>query len=103
MLAEFIDRLADNLSLWAIIGFAGQAVFASRFIVQWIHSERVRRSEIPLAFWYISLAGGVVLLVYAVHRADPVFIIGQVTGLFVYARNLHLIYRERRHAAAQVT
>lgn len=103
MLAEFFERLLDNLSFWAIIGFGGQAVFASRFIVQWIHSERVRRSEIPLAFWYISLVGGIVLLVYAVHRADPVFIIGQVTGLFVYVRNLNLIYRERRRLAAQVT
>ncbi len=103
MLAEFFERLLDNLSFWAIIGFAGQAVFASRFIVQWIHSERVRRSEIPLAFWYISLVGGIVLMVYAVHRADPVFIIGQASGLFVYVRNLHLIYRERRRVAAQVT
>ncbi len=103
MLAEFLDRVVDNLSFWAIVGFGGQAIFASRFIVQWIHAERVRRSEIPLAFWYISLFGGVTLLVYAVHRADLVFIIGQVSGLVVYARNLHLIYRERRRLAAEIT
>ncbi|WP_428247336.1 lipid-A-disaccharide synthase N-terminal domain-containing protein [Ferrovibrio sp.] len=103
MLAEFLDRVVDNLSFWAIVGFGGQAIFASRFIVQWIHAERVRRSEIPLAFWYISLFGGVTLLVYAVHRADLVFIIGQVSGLVVYVRNLHLIYRERRRLAAEIT
>lgn len=103
MLAEFLDRVVDNLSFWAIVGFGGQAIFASRFIVQWIHAERVRRSEIPLAFWYISLFGGVTLLIYAVHRADLVFIIGQISGLVVYARNLHLIYRERRRLAAEIT
>ncbi|WP_430398373.1 lipid-A-disaccharide synthase N-terminal domain-containing protein [Ferrovibrio sp.] len=103
MLAEFWDRAIDNLSFWAILGFGGQAIFASRFIVQWIHAERVRRSEIPLAFWYISLFGGVTLLVYAIHRADLVFILGQISGLVVYARNLHLIYRERRKLAAEIT
>ncbi|MBP6818477.1 lipid-A-disaccharide synthase N-terminal domain-containing protein [Ferrovibrio sp. MS7] len=103
MLAEFWDRVIDNLSFWAIVGFGGQAIFASRFIVQWIHAERVRRSEIPLAFWYISLFGGVTLLVYAIHRADLVFILGQISGLVVYARNLHLIYRERRKLAAEIT
>jgi len=103
MLAEFWDRVVDNLSFWAIVGFGGQAIFASRFIVQWIHAERVRRSEIPLAFWYISLFGGVTLLVYAIHRADLVFILGQISGLVVYMRNLHLIYRERRKLAAEIT
>jgi len=103
MLAEFWDRVIDNLSFWAIVGFGGQAIFASRFIVQWIHAERVRRSEIPLAFWYISLFGGVTLLVYAIHRADLVFILGQISGLVVYMRNLHLIYRERRKLAAEIT
>ena len=101
MFAEYIDRLLDSLNIWAAIGFLGQAVFASRFIVQWLHSERVKRSEIPLLFWYLSVAGGVILLIYSIHIANLVFIIGQGSGLFVYARNLHLIYRERQKIAAE--
>jgi len=80
--------------LWLMIGFAGQALFSMRFIVQWIKSERMRRSVVPLAFWYFSLAGGVTLFAYALHRNDPVFILGQGLGIFIYLRNLWLIYRE---------
>nr|WP_273032367.1 lipid-A-disaccharide synthase N-terminal domain-containing protein [Pseudaminobacter soli] len=76
--------------MWLGIGLLGQALFFMRFLVQWIASERRRRSVVPRAFWYFSLAGGVVLLTYAVYRRDPVFIIGQATGIFIYLRNLHL-------------
>jgi lipid-A-disaccharide synthase-like uncharacterized protein len=89
--------------VWLLIGFVGQGLFASRFIVQWFKSEMEGRSVIPLTFWYFSVGGGVVLLAYAVYKHDPVFIIGQGSGLFVYARNLYLIFRERnllRRAAA---
>lgn len=79
--------------LWLVIGFAGQALFSMRFIVQWLKSEKVRRSVIPLAFWYFSLAGGTLLTAYAIHRGDPVFIVGQSLGLFIYLRNLWLIRR----------
>lgn len=85
-----------NLDIWLIIGFTGQALFSMRFIVQWIQSEREKRSTIPLAFWYFSVLGGLSLLVYAIHRKDPVFIVGQASGLFIYSRNLYLIYRERK-------
>jgi lipid-A-disaccharide synthase-like uncharacterized protein len=78
-----------------VLGFAGQALFSMRFLVQWIYSERRRRSVIPVAFWYFSLAGGLILLSYAVYRQDPVFIVGQAAGFFIYSRNLHLIHRER--------
>jgi lipid-A-disaccharide synthase-like uncharacterized protein len=81
--------------VWLAIGFLGQALFASRFIIQWFKSEMEGRSIIPVAFWYCSLGGGVVLLAYAVHKLDPVFILGQASGLFVYGRNLYLISRER--------
>ena len=100
IIASYLDRLGDSLTLWALLGFCGQGIFAARFIVQWMHSERVGRSEIPLAFWYISLAGGATTLLYAIHIANAVFIVGQASGLLVYARNLHLIFRERRAAAA---
>lgn len=80
---------------WLIIGFLGQGCFFMRFLVQWIASEGEKKSVIPVAFWYFSLAGAGIVLVYAVHRRDPVFIIGQSTGFLIYLRNLHFIYRDR--------
>jgi lipid-A-disaccharide synthase-like uncharacterized protein len=85
-------------TLWLSIGFFGQALFACRFIVQWIASEKRGRSVIPNAFWYLSIGGGAVLLLYAIHQRDPVFILGQSTGVFIYARNLVLLRRERQPA-----
>ena len=85
---------------WLVLGFTAQALFASRFLVQWIASERVGRSIIPNAFWFLSLAGGLLLLTYAIYRKDPVFILGQATGAFIYSRNLILIYREQARAKA---
>ena len=79
---------------WYVVGFLGQAFFFSRFLVQWLASERVGRSVIPLSFWYLSLLGGITLFVYALHLGDPVFIIGQSTGAFIYLRNLYFRLRE---------
>jgi lipid-A-disaccharide synthase-like uncharacterized protein len=79
---------------WYALGFAGQLLFGSRFFVQWIASERLKRVVIPGAFWYISLLGGIALFAYAMHRKDPVFAIGQAGGLVIYARNLVLMRRE---------
>jgi lipid-A-disaccharide synthase-like uncharacterized protein len=81
---------------WVVFGLGGQLLFTARFLVQWIASERVGRSTIPILFWYFSLGGGLVLFTYAVHRGDPVFILGQSLGVFIYLRNLWLIYAERR-------
>ena len=78
---------------WVLIGLAGQGCFFLRFVVQWLASERAGRSLVPKAFWYLSIAGSVVILAYATWRRDPVFIVGQSTGLFVYVRNLVLIRR----------
>jgi lipid-A-disaccharide synthase-like uncharacterized protein len=80
---------------WIGIGVAGQACFFMRFFVQWIASERAGRSVVPVAFWYLSISGGLVILAYAIWRRDPVFILGQSTGLFIYLRNLTLIRRQR--------
>jgi len=85
---------------WLIVGFAGQALFSMRFIVQWIYSERRRASVIPVAFWYFSLAGGATLFSYALFRQDPVFIVGQGTGIFIYLRNLYFIYRRNPQTPA---
>lgn len=81
---------------WLIVGFLGQLLFSMRFLLQWVQSERAKKSVIPVAFWYFSLGGSVVLLAYAIHRQDPVFILGQAAGLVIYLRNLFLISRERR-------
>lgn len=81
---------------WLAVGFIGQGLFTARFLVQWIYSERQRKSIIPLAFWYFSLAGGITLLAYAIYRKDPVFIAGQATGVVVYMRNLTLISKEKK-------
>ena len=79
--------------LMIVVGFGGQALFASRFIIQWLKSENEKRSVIPVAFWYFSIGGGAVLLLYAIWRQDPVIICGQGLGLFIYARNLYFILR----------
>ncbi|RJP20759.1 MAG: hypothetical protein C4520_10855 [Candidatus Abyssobacteria bacterium SURF_5] len=80
---------------WLIIGFVGQIVFSLRFLVQWVASERCGKSVIPVAFWHISLLGSSILLAYAVYRRDPVFILGQSFGAFIYIRNLMLIFRSK--------
>jgi lipid-A-disaccharide synthase-like uncharacterized protein len=82
--------------IWLIIGFVGQALFASRFIIQWFKSEREGRSVIPVAFWYCSLAGGLVTLAYTIYLKSVPLSLGQASGLIVYGRNLYLIFRERR-------
>jgi lipid-A-disaccharide synthase-like uncharacterized protein len=84
-----------NEQIWLMIGFAGQALFSARFLLQWLTSEREGRSVVPTMFWYFSIGGSLTLLVYAIHRLDPVFIAGQATGLMIYFRNLYFIYRER--------
>ena len=85
--------------VWLAIGFAGQALFSARFLVQWVSSERHKRSVIPIAFWYFSLAGGATLFAYALHIGDPVFILGQSMGVLIYSRNLYFIHKERRQLA----
>jgi len=89
--------------IWLAIGLLGQTMFMMRFVVQWIHSERHQKSVIPVSFWYLSLVGGITVLAYGLHKAEPVIILGQLPGTFVYARNLVLIYREKRDVLAEVT
>ncbi|WED43823.1 lipid-A-disaccharide synthase N-terminal domain-containing protein [Legionella cardiaca] len=88
--------------LWLALGLIGQGIFSARFIVQWLVSEKEKKSIIPVAFWYLSLLGGVTLLVYSIYKQDPVFILGQSTGVFIYARNLYLIQRERGSRTAKL-
>lgn len=81
--------------IWVIIGVVGQLMFTGRFLIQWLASEKVKRSVVPVSFWYFSIAGGLILLFYAIHRMDPVFILGQSLGVFIYGRNLWLIHRHQ--------
>ena len=88
---------------WLGVGLLGQAFFSARFLVQWIASERSQRSVIPVSFWYYSIGGGLTLLAYSIYRSDPIFILGQGAGLFIYARNLHFIRRSSSHQANPVS
>jgi len=94
------DVFVTRLDWWVLLGFFAQAFFTARFAVQWIASERVGKSVIPIAFWWCSIGGGLLLFVYALYRRDPVFILGQGFGVFVYLRNLQFVLRERRQRAA---
>ncbi|HPQ81076.1 MAG TPA: lipid-A-disaccharide synthase N-terminal domain-containing protein [bacterium] len=86
----------DTDSLWVVIGFMGQALFGARFVWQWFKSERKKRVIVPMAFWFLSVGGGMTLLAYAIHRRDPVFIAGQGIGLCIYARNIMFAIREKQ-------
>ena len=92
---QYFNNLSNIEIIFLVIGFSGQAVFASRFIIQWIYSERKGESSIPLIFWYLSIIGGLGLLTYAIFRKDPVIIVGQCFGIFIYLRNLILIYNKK--------
>jgi len=97
---HFLDPRSWHWDILAVLGFIAQALFASRFIIQWIASERRKRSHIPIHFWYLSLFGGILMTVYGLLRRDPVIILGQAPGIIVYVRNLVLIHRHE-HAEPQ--
>ena len=94
-MTSYFSNLSQIEIYFLIIGFTGQGIFASRFIVQWIYSEKRGESHIPIIFWYLSIFGGIGLLIYAIYREDPVIILGQTFGIFIYLRNLILIYRKK--------
>ena len=96
-LNHFMNILASPMGL---LGLLGQGLFFSRFLVQWLASEKTGKSVVPVSFWYLSIGGGGLLLFYAIWRKDPVIILGQLVGLFVYIRNLMLIYRHKTAQAA---
>ncbi len=93
--------MSNSEYIWLAVGLLGQGIFSARFIIQWLVSEKEKKSIIPVAFWYLSLVGGLTLLLYALYKRDPVFIIGQFSGIFIYSRNLFLIHRERSSRLAR--
>ena len=96
------DVFEFNFDWWVVLGLVAQAMFTMRFVVQWVASEREGKSVIPLAFWIFSIGGGVLLLGYALYRRDPVFIVGQAFGVFVYLRNLYFVLRDHEPTAVKV-
>jgi lipid-A-disaccharide synthase-like uncharacterized protein len=90
-----MEQTGWNLHFWIAFGLIGQFLFSGRFLIQWISSEIKKESHIPVVFWYLSILGGSILLIYAIYRKDPVFIFGQSFGLIVYLRNLSLIYKKK--------
>jgi lipid-A-disaccharide synthase-like uncharacterized protein len=93
------DVFVVRFDWWVILGFVAQGLFTMRFVVQWVASERAGRSVIPVAFWFFSIGGGLLLFAYALYRRDPVFIAGQGFGVFVYLRNLQFVLRDRNEAS----
>lgn len=100
-LADWWASVSRGELIWLAVGFTAQFMFTMRFLVQWISSERAKQSIVPEAFWYFSFMGGFMLLIYAIYRMDPVFIVGQATGLFIYSRNIYFIWREKRRTAEE--
>lgn len=90
------DVFIDKADWWLLVGVGGQLLFAARFIVQWIASERAGRSTVPVAFWFFSIGGGLITLVYGIHRREPVIIMGQALSIFIYVRNLMLISKTKK-------
>ena len=99
-LATWWANVPTRELVWLAIGFMAQLMFSMRFILQWIASERAKRSIVPETFWYFSFGGGAMLLAYAIYRSDPVFILGQAMGLFIYARNIQMIWQEKARSEA---
>ncbi len=104
MLDQLLDWLntvfVQQFNAWVVLGFVAQVMFMMRFVVQWVASERVGKSIVPVAFWFFSIGGGSLLLIYSIRQQDPVFIAGQGLGLVIYFRNLWLIFREKRRDPA---
>ncbi|MFY9694940.1 MAG: lipid-A-disaccharide synthase N-terminal domain-containing protein [Xanthobacteraceae bacterium] len=94
--AYLTDVFITRLDWWVLLGFVAQGLFTARFLVQWIASERAGHSVIPTVFWFLSIGGGLLLLVYALYRKDAVFIAGQAFGVFVYLRNLYFVLRDHK-------
>lgn len=94
------DVFVAKFDVWLVFGIVAQVLFAMRFVVQWLASEKEGRSVIPMAFWFFSMAGGLLTLIYGLVKREPIIILGQVLSVFIYVRNLQLILKERREAKA---
>jgi lipid-A-disaccharide synthase-like uncharacterized protein len=98
---HLLNEIFWSLDMWVVIGFVGQFMFTMRFVSQWWASEKEQKSVIPVSFWFFSIAGGAIVLAYAIHKQDPVFIVGQAAGLLIYFRNLYFVIKEHRKTKVQ--
>ena len=96
MFSHHLIDIVHSFDTWVIIGMIGQFMFTMRFMLQWVESEKAKKSVIPVSFWIFSILGGSIVLAYAIHKEDPVFILGQGAGLLIYFRNLYFVLRERQ-------
>lgn len=99
MFTHHLIDIVKSWDTWIIIGFIGQFMFTMRFVMQWLASEKAKKSVMPVSFWFFSIFGGTIVLAYAIHKQDPVFIVGQGMGLLIYLRNLYFILIEHRKSA----
>lgn len=99
LLATILVEAAETPLFWWVVGALGTACWGSRFVIQWIASERAKKSIVPTAFWYLSIGGALLMLSYAIFRRDPIFVLQYSGGCFIYFRNLHLVRRERARAS----
>jgi lipid-A-disaccharide synthase-like uncharacterized protein len=102
-LIAWFDKQSTTELIWLAVGFGAQAMFMMRFVIQWVASERVKRSIVPETFWYFSLGGGLMLLAYSVWRMDPVYIFGQALGTVIYARNIYFIWTHKRETTDEAS
>ncbi|PZP55238.1 MAG: hypothetical protein DI586_07530 [Micavibrio aeruginosavorus] len=100
MFSHHLIDILQSFNTWVVIGMIGQFMFTMRFVVQWLASEKEQKSVVPVSFWFFSIAGGAIVLAYAIHKGDPVFIIGQGGGLLIYLRNIYFVVNERRKTAS---
>ncbi len=103
LINSFTAWLITQMNFWVLFGLFGQSLFMMRFIFQWIHSEKVKHSVIPEIFWYFSLSGGLIVLIYAIHKQDLVFILSQALGSIIYIRNIQFIWRDKRKKKAALS
>lgn len=101
-LQSFSDWLHSQMNGWVVFGLFGQSLFMMRFVVQWVQSERAKKSVIPEMFWYLSVGGGLMVLLYAIHQRDLVFILSQSLGTLIYLRNIQLIWRQKRQGTIAI-
>ncbi|MFA6175796.1 MAG: lipid-A-disaccharide synthase N-terminal domain-containing protein [Phycisphaerae bacterium] len=96
MFDSLVKEFTSEPVIWTVVGLAGQFTFGGRFVIQWLASELKKQSHVPISFWYLSLVGSLIMLIYSIHRQEPIIILGFVFNILIYVRNLHLIYIHKK-------
>ncbi|HBR18967.1 MAG: hypothetical protein A2Y13_07570 [Planctomycetes bacterium GWC2_45_44] len=96
MFDSLVKEFTSEPVIWTVVGLAGQFTFGGRFVIQWLASELKKQSHVPVSFWYLSLVGSIIMLIYSIHRQEPIIVMGFVLNILIYVRNLHLIYIHKK-------